>query len=42
MQEAQQSKKQEQEITLTSRLLEGAEKGTAFINNKLHLMGQTH
>lgn len=42
MQEAQQPKKQEQEITLISRLLEGAGKGTAFFNNKLYLMGKTH
>lgn len=39
---AQQRKKQEQEIPLISRLLEGAGKGTAFINNKFYLVGQKH
>lgn len=34
--------KQEQEIPLISRLLEGAGKGTAFINNTFYLMGQNH
>lgn len=34
---------QQQEITPRSRLLEGAEKGTTFINNKLyHIYTQTH
>lgn len=37
-----QPKKKEQEIPLTSRLLGGARKGTAFINNKFHLMGENH
>lgn len=37
-----QHKKQEQEILLISRVLEGAGKGIAFINNKFYLMGQNH
>lgn len=35
-----QPKKQEQEIPLIYRLLEGGGKGTAFINNEFYLTGQ--